>query len=199
MNTISRCTRTVLLGVLATQGLIACSTQRAQETIGTPAPTAWQLSLKPPLPGTGGTRRISQLVTITHAGDSATIPFYIELSAESLVMTAIASWGGPLFSVRYDGKQVSVVPPQVEIPGLEPEYILADFILTYWPLSALVPALNEQGITVREDTLLRSVESRDRTLIEIRYSQEQRWQSAVSLFQKELNYQISITPVAAKQ
>jgi len=189
----------MLILLLATQCLVACSTQMTQETIGTPAPTAWQLSLRPPLPETGDTRPISQLVTVTYAGDSATLPFYIELSPESLVMTAIAGWGGPLFSVRYDGKQISVVPPQVVIPGLEPEYVLADFMLTYWPLSALAPTLSRQGITIKDEELLRTVKSHDGVLIEIRYSQKERWQSEVSLSQRELNYQISITPVPAQQ
>lgn len=198
MNALSRLARAVFFALLVAQGLVACATQIPQEADDTPSQTPWQLRLKPPLPETGETLHISQLVTATHAGDSATLPFYIELSRESLIMTAIASWGGPLFSVKYDGRQVSVVPPQVAIPGLEPEYVLADFILTYWPLSELAPALSEQGITVTDQELFRTIESNDGTLIEIRYSQKERWQSTVSLLQQELDYSISITPVSAQ-
>ena len=198
MSAFTRCAPIMFLVLLVTQGLTACVTQQPQETIGAVPGIAWQLRLRPSLPETGEIRQISQLVTATYGADSATLPFYIELSGKSLVMTAIASWGGPLFSVQYDGRQVSVVPPQVAIPGLEPEYVLADFMLTYWPLSALAPALGELGITVTDDELLRTVKSHGGTLIEIRYSQEERWQSTVSLVQKELNYNISITPVAVQ-
>lgn len=146
---------------------------------------------------------VSQLVTFKFGERQDSLPFILELSKQQMVMSAIASWGSPLFVLTYDGKKIDYIQAPIIETGLKPEYILTDLFLTFWPINSLNDTLAELGYNVEDKDNIRKIFNNDQLIIEIIYqgqlsSETLRWQNSVEFIQHQLDYQLSIQPLDTK-
>ncbi|TCI03292.1 DUF3261 domain-containing protein [Corallincola luteus] len=139
---------------------------------------------------------LSQLVTFHYDTRTEALPFVISLSSDEILMSAIASWGSPLFVLRYDGHDITFLQAPIVDIALKPEYILGDFFLTYWPTNSLANALKPLGFTIADDGLTRQVWQDGLLVMTIQYQHNSRWRSAVELVHHQLNYQLNIQPLS---
>lgn len=116
-------------------------------------PGAW---LKPgvrillPAPGISPAFHDKQLLTAEAKGESHSLMVLLSADDQQLRLAGISTLGVRLFLLTYD-KQGIHVEKSLPIPGLPPvEQVLADVMLSYWPIDRWLPLL-PQGWTLAED------------------------------------------------
>jgi hypothetical protein len=186
-----------IIGLACISLLTACAGTRADRNTHGQLHEPWQLSIRPPFYDVEQPKHLTQLITISYKEQVNAIPFYIDLSTTDLTVSAVAPWGSPLFTLRYDGKEVSHLQTSTEGQGLDPEYVLSDMLLAYWPVSLLLPELAKQQMEITDKGEHRKITKGERTLVDIWYSlPDQKWSSTIKLEQLDLGYQISIQPLS---
>jgi type II secretory pathway component PulJ len=125
-------------------------------------------------------------------GQAYLLLFQLEVSADQLVLVASTATGNTLFSSLYrngviESERSPLLPNQ-----LDPRYVLADLQLTFWPATALQPALAASGYRLQEDKLRRELWQGDELVVAINYSHPSRWQGEVHFEHQRWGYRYRI-------
>jgi len=138
---------------------------------------------------------ITQRVRAIHSGIEYQMLAMIELEQRSLTMVGMSAFGVQLFSLLYAGGVITYDISPLIVEKIEPDYMLADFLLCYWPIEVLQQRLSDSSLRVQEyvGNEKKRVLYRDSVpVIEISYQQENPWQGRVTYNHLERDYQITI-------
>lgn len=110
-----------------------------------PGPQAFlnrQVAVSLPNPAAlGHAWHASQLLNADYGGQKGQIPVELEVQGGWLTLVGLAAVGPPLFTIRFDGREILTEHKTLGVRLLPPEQILADVMLVYWPRSAWLPHL----------------------------------------------------------
>ncbi|MCS2171084.1 DUF3261 domain-containing protein [Scandinavium sp. TWS1a] len=180
------------LALAAVLALTGCS-HSAQDESG--RPQAWlqpgtQITLPPP----GITPAVSaqQLLTGSFNGKSQSLLVMLNADDKKLTLAGLSSVGIRLFLVSYDEKGIHT-EQSIVVPQLPPaSQVLADVMLSHWPISAWTPQL-PKGWTLTDNGDKRELRNAQGKLVtEITYLQRKGQRQPISIEQHVFNYHITI-------
>ncbi|XUA19425.1 DUF3261 domain-containing protein [Citrobacter sp. OP27] len=180
------------LALAAVLALTGCS-HSPQDESG--RPQAWlqpgtQITLPPP----GITPAVSaqQLLTGSFNGKSQSLLVMLNADDKKLTLAGLSSVGIRLFLVTYDEKGIHT-EQSIVVPQLPPaSQVLADVMLSHWPISAWTPQL-PKGWTLTDNGDKRELRNAQGKMVtEITYLQRKGQRQPISIEQHVFNYHITI-------
>lgn len=172
--------------------LAGCS--HSTDTEGT-RPQAWlqpgtQVTLPPP--GITPAIRSQQLLTGRFNGQTQSLLVLLNADGQNVTLAGLSSVGIRLFLATYDGTGIHT-EQSVVMPQLPPaSQVLADVMLSHWPLSAWQPQL-PKGWTLNDTGTRRELRNPDGKLVtEIVYLQRKGKREPISIEQHVFKYHITI-------
>jgi len=180
------------LALAAVLALAGCS-HSAQDESG--RPQAWlQPGTQITLPSPGITPAVSaqQLLTGSFNGKSQSLLVMLNADDKKLTLAGLSSVGIRLFLVTYDEKGIHT-EQSIVVPQLPPaSQVLADVMLSHWPISAWTPQL-PKGWTLTDNGDKRELRNAQGKLVtEITYLQRKGQRQPISIEQHVFNYHITI-------
>ena len=158
-------------------------------------PRAWlrpgtQVTL--PAPGISPAVNAQQLLTGTFKGKTQSLMVLLNADDKKLTLAGLSSVGIRLFLVTYDAAGVHS-EQSIVVPQLPPaSQVLADVMLSHWPISAWRPQL-PAGWTLTDIGNKRELRAPDGELVtEIDYLLRRGQREPVSIRQHVFNYHITI-------
>ncbi|EKI0254841.1 DUF3261 domain-containing protein [Enterobacter asburiae] len=176
----------------ATLLLAGCS--HSTDTEGT-RPQAWlQPGTKVTLPPPGITPAIrsQQLLTGRFNGQTQSLLVLLNADGQKVTLAGLSSVGIRLFLATYDSTGIHT-EQSVAMPQLPPaSQVLADVMLSHWPLSAWQPQL-PKGWTLNDTDTRRELRNPDGKLVtEIVYLQRKGKREPIGIEQHVFKYHITI-------
>jgi len=158
-------------------------------------PQAWlQPGTKVTLPAPGITPAVSaqQLLTGTFNGQSQSLLVMLNADAHKVTLAGLSSVGIRLFLATYDENGIHT-EQSIVVPQLPPaSQVLADVMLSHWPLSAWQPQL-PKGWTLQDKGDRRELRNASGNLVtEIVYLQRKGKREPISIEQHVFKYHITI-------
>lgn len=158
-------------------------------------PQAWlQPGTEVTLPAPGITPAVNsqQLLTGTFNGKTQSLLVMLNADDKKLTLAGLSSVGIRLFLVTYDDKGIHT-EQSIVVPQLPPaSQVLADVMLSHWPVSAWTPQL-PKGWTLKDDGDKRQLRNASGKLVtEITYLQRKGKREPISIEQHIFNYHITI-------
>lgn len=95
----------------------------------------------PLAPPNAPARRIVQQITAHWQQQDASLLCVLELDKQHIAMVGLSNEGLTLFTLQYDGKQLSVEKSPLFTDAIAPEFIIADLQLVSWSVSELEKVL----------------------------------------------------------
>lgn len=159
------------------------------------SPTAW---LQPgtrvmlPAPGISPAVNAQQLLTGTFKGKTQSLMVLLNADDKKLTLAGLSSVGIRLFLVTYDEAGIHT-EQSIVVPQLPPaSQVLADVMLSHWPISAWQPQL-PKGWTLTDRGNTRELRNPGGKLVtEIAYLQRRGQREPISIQQHVFNYHITI-------
>ena len=180
-----------LAALLVSVALAGCAAPR----VASPVAALPARPLAPPV--AAGERAVSQVVR--GAVGAREMMFNCVVSVRDGVMSVVGlnPLGVRLFTIRYDGAQVSVDKSFAVPDALTPDRLLADLQLVYWPLKPLQETLRPAGYELTEPTAgTRSLRRGDRLVAEAHYATTDAWSGRAWLVNLEHGYSLQIDSAA---
>lgn len=158
-------------------------------------PQAWlQPGTKVTLPPPGITPAVSsqQLLSGTFNGQTQSLLVMLNADAHKVTLAGLSSVGISLFLATYDDSGIHT-EQSIVVPQLPPaSQVLADVMLSHWPLSAWQPQL-PKGWTLKDSGDRRELRNPSGKLVtEIIYLQRKGKREPISIEQHVFNYHITI-------
>ncbi len=158
-------------------------------------PLAWlqpgtQVTLPPP--GISPAIRSQQLLTGRFNGQTQSLLVLLNADGQKVTLAGLSSVGIRLFLATYDNTGIHT-EQSVVMPQLPPaSQVLADVMLSHWPLSAWQPQL-PKGWTLKDTGTRRELRNPDGKLVtEIVYLQRNGKREPISIAQHVFKYHITI-------
>lgn len=168
--------------------LCSCTGTPAHEEAVTTA--SWH-----PLPPStlGSARGASQRLRAAYGKQEVSLDCVVSVDAERLTVIGLLPAGPRVFTVEYDGKQVSAQKSPNLPEALQPELLLNDLQLTFWPREALQAALEKTAWRVTElDPRTRRLTRDSKLVAEVHYATADPWTGRAWLVNFERGYSITI-------
>ena len=136
-----------------------------------------------------------QFLTVTVNGKSDSLLTILDAENDRLTLAGLSPLGIRLFKVSYSQTNIET-EQSIVLPQLPPvNQVVADIMLSYWPLSAWRPLLPE-GWTLQDHQNKRLLRDDSNEIItEINYQIENGQREPISIAQYAFNYHISILNV----
>ncbi len=140
----------------------------------------------------GPARRIVQQINAVWADRQESLLAVLELDAKHIAMAGLSNDGLSLFNLTYDGNTVvsdksPLLPEQVN-----PEFIIADLQLVYWPIAELQKKL-PAGWRLEAGQNKRILTVGNKKQVEVNYlTPDPVWPKAVELVNFQYNYRLNI-------
>ena len=183
----------LLVSAMLTLLLSACAT--------VPAPPDSTAVALPVLPAAslGQSRSAQQIVRAAFADTEATMQCVVEITPQRMSVVALNAMGLRLFSVAVEDGQTTVermpgVPEQIQ-----PERILSDIQLAFWPLDKLQQSYRGTDWQVSEPFAnTRRLKRNGRLIAEVHYAQSGKdlWRGHLWLSNFEFGYSLAVTSQA---
>ncbi|MCC8366041.1 DUF3261 domain-containing protein [Xenorhabdus sp. PB61.4] len=159
------------------------------------SPRAW---LKPgvrvslPAPGITPAINEQQLLTATVKGKQQSLIVLLNASEDQLSLAGLSSLGIRLFKLTYDHNGIHAEQSLV-LPEIPPaSQVLADIMLSYWPVSSWLPLLPE-GWTLQDTDNIRQLhDNKGHLITEIQYDTQNGRRYPVHVRQFIFGYDIAI-------
>lgn len=183
----------VKLAALAAAMILSGCSHSSRDESG--RPQAWlQPGTQVTLPAPGITPAVSsqQLLTGTFNGKTQSLLVMLNADEKKLTLAGLSSVGIRLFLVTYDEQGIHT-EQSIVVPQLPPaSQVLADVMLSHWPVSAWAPQL-PKGWTLTDRGDKRELRNAgDKLVTEITYLQRKGKREPISIEQHVFNYHITI-------
>lgn len=182
--------RMTILLLLTLTWLTGCATRPDNST-----PQAW---LKPgvrvslPVPENAVPFSQQQLLTGTFKGKQQSLLVLLNVERQQLVLAGLSPLGIRLFQVRYDPQGIHS-EQSVVLPEMPPaSQVLADIMLSHWPVSAWQPLLPAGWTLTDSGDRRQLMDNHGAPVAEIRYLQRGAQRQPVSIRQFAFGYFITI-------
>ncbi|HDR1957450.1 TPA: DUF3261 domain-containing protein [Enterobacter hormaechei] len=158
-------------------------------------PQAWLqpgTRVTPPPPGITPAIRAQQLLTGSFKGQTQSLVVMLNADGDKVTLAGLSSVGIRLFLATYDDTGIHT-EQSVVMPQLPPaSQVLADVMLSHWPLSAWRPQL-PKGWTLNDTDTRRELRNPDGKLVtEIVYLNRNGRREPISIAQHAFHYHITI-------
>ena len=159
-----------------------------QQAITLPTPLALHMQLT-----------ATQSLSAQYGQKQYTTQVEVEATKQRLVLVALSGWGGQVFSIDYDGKQIhsSSLPMKNSQVGIH--HVLTDFIFTYASDDVINTMLQGTSMTLETTTKQRQILQHGKPIIQIDYQYTNPWQGQVTLHNLALHYTVTLTTVSVTQ
>jgi hypothetical protein len=152
-----------------------------------------------PAASLGQSRSAQQIVRAAFADNEATMQCVVEITPQRMSVVALNAMGLRLFSVAVENGQTTVermpgVPEQIQ-----PERILSDIQLAFWPLEKLQQSYRGTPWQVSEPFAgTRRLKREGRLIAEVHYAQPGKspWSERLWLSNYEFGYSLAVTTKA---
>ena len=149
-----------------------------------------------PAASLGQSRSAQQIVRAAFADNEATMQCVVDITPQHMSVIALNAMGLRLFSISVENGQTTVermpgVPEQIQ-----PERILSDIQLAYWPLAKLQQAYRGSAWQVSEPFAgTRRLKHDGRLIAEVHYAQADKdlWHGHLWLSNYQFGYSLSVT------
>jgi len=175
--------------LLPLASLLASCTATPART-GSPATESWQ-----PLPPAtlGAVRGANQRLRAAYGKQEISLDCVVNVDAAHLTVIGLLPSGPRVFTVEYDGKHLSADKSPNVPAALQPELLLNDLQLTFWPREALQAALDKTSWRVTEpDPRTRRLTRDSKLIAEVHYASADPWTGRAWLVNFERGYSITI-------
>lgn len=175
--------------------LVGCSHLKPAQTQSVEIAQGVTLKLMSP---TALSQVLTQSVTIKHAGEAHKLLAQIEIEPHSLVFVGMTPLGQHLFSIEYKDHHWHYEIDPILQDRIKPEYLLADFQLSYWTLELLQQGLS--GGTIQLEAANRRAIYRDgQKIIDIRSEQTELWKGQLEFRHLERNYSVLVETISVEE
>jgi Protein of unknown function (DUF3261) len=151
-------------------------------------------SWRPLPPSTlGAVRGANQRLRAAYGKEEISLDCVVNVDAEHLTVIGLLPAGPRVFTVGYDGRQVSMEKSRNIPETLHPELLLNDLQFAFWPREALQAALEKTPWRVTEpDPRTRRMTRDSKLVAEVHYATADPWTGRVWLVNFERGYSITI-------
>ena len=140
----------------------------------------------------GPARRIVQQINAVWADREESLLAVLELDARHIAMAGLSNDGLSLFNLTYDGNTVTADKTPLLPESVNPEFIITDLQLVYWPLATLKKKLPAEW-RLEEADKKRILTIRNKKQVEVTYlSPDPVWPKAVELVNFQYHYRLYI-------
>lgn len=153
--------------------------------------------LTPPLPPQtlGDSITARQQVTIRFDGSERSMQVALKVAPDELTLIGLTAIGQRLFTLSWDGRQAQLSSTLDSIAAIDPQRILADLQLAYWPLPALRAAL-PNSIHLQQMGTTRLLWRDGRLLWLATGESADRWGSSLLIYNARAGYRLTIQPLS---
>lgn len=117
----------------------------------------------------------------------------ISVTADRIVVIGLLPSGPRVFTVSYDGEHVETETSRNVPAGLEPEFLLNDLQLAFWPQQALEQALEHTPWQLTQpDSQTRRLRREGRLIAEVHYVGADPWTGRLWLVNFERSYSLMV-------
>jgi hypothetical protein len=162
---------------------------------GTPYEPPARLGLKLPPSVLESPISLHQQLVIERQGRIDTLDAALEVDGRQLELVGLAM-GQRVFSLSYDGRDLTAWRHPMLPPELREEDVLEDLQLTIWPAAAIEAAL-PAGWRIEEHGRRRALLLNDTPVVLIDYSGEPRWLGRIAINNLRYQYRLLIFSVPA--
>jgi len=153
--------------------------------------------LMPMAPPTGPARRVVQQITALWPGRKETLLCVLELDKQRIAMAGLTNDGVGLFNLTYDGKTIVLDKSPLLPDSVDPEFIITDLQLVYWPVIALQKSLHDSPWRLEVDTTHRRLYYQGNKTVEVNYLlPDAIWAKSVELINYRSNYRLHIKTIS---
>lgn len=187
----SRALRVAALSA-ALAGCVSPGAGPAAPPAGSPAPDPTLFA--PLAPSTlGYSVDAEQLLSAAYGARESTLRCIVTVDADALQVVGLTASGQRVFSLRYDGEQIDGERSTFAPEQIDPQHILADIQLAFWPLDAVAAAAEKRGWQVSEPRAgLRRVSGNGRIIAEVHYADADPWNGRLWLSNFVAGYSLDI-------
>jgi hypothetical protein len=146
----------------------------------------------PATPGYPGAVAAFQTIHVVRGDQTGDVHALLELSAPQLVMVLTQPLGPRLATIAWtaDGIDIDRAPGPPATAALQPEDVLADLVLAFWPEAAVRENLRD-GLALVVQSDRRLVMRGDALLIEVERNDADPWNGTVRLDNRLVGYQLT--------
>ena len=137
----------------------------------------------------------TQLLVADYGDRNFAFEAQLEIRPGSIKIASVNMWGGTLFSIDFDGKQLRTRSSSTG-QGPEAQYLLADVLLTYWDAQWLRKRLYGAELEDTADGLSRTIFRDGVPVIEISFEAADRWTGKTQFTHIEREYVLNIQTVS---
>jgi hypothetical protein len=171
-------------------GLPACSLL-TPKPVTAPSPERGVLRL-PAAPGYPGAVAAFQTIHVERGDQIGDVQGLLELSALQLVMVLTQPLGPRLATIAWTADGIDIErAPGAPAAAVQPEDVLADLVLAFWPEAAVRENLRD-GLALVVQSDRRLVMRGDALLIEVERNDADPWNGTVRLDNRLVGYQLTI-------
>ena len=170
----------------------SCSLVSPEVAAPSPRPERGVLTL-PDRPGYPGEVAAVQSIHALRGGETADVQALVEVSAEQLILILTLPIGSRLATIDWSAQGVAV-GRTLSVPGgtaVQPEDVLTDLVLAFWPEAVVRNSLHE-GLSLVVEPDRRLVMKDDALLVEVRRDDADPWNGRVLLDNRMIGYQLTI-------
>ncbi|MFI3156364.1 MAG: DUF3261 domain-containing protein [Methylococcaceae bacterium] len=177
----------ILSGILLLWlGLSGCASQEPLKDVSR------RPELMPIAQPLGPARRIVQQINAVWADREESLLAVLELDDRHIAMAGLSNDGLSLFNLTYDGNTVTADKTPLLPESVNPEFIITDLQLVYWPLATLKKKLPAEW-RLEEADKKRILTVRNKKQVEVTYlSPDPVWPKAVELVNFQYHYRLYI-------
>jgi hypothetical protein len=136
---------------------------------------------------------VNQVVRAAFGARELTFNCVVTVKDGTMTLVGLNSLGMRLFTIHYDGKDVSSEATPAAPGVFVPERLIADLQLVFWPLASLEGPMRAAGWQVSEPSPgTRRLRHGEQLVVEAHYGSEDAWSGRSWLVNFEFGYSLQI-------
>ena len=153
--------------------------------------------LMPMAPPVGPSLRVVQQITALWPSRKETLLCILELDKQRIAIGGLTNDGVSLFNLTYDGKTIVSDKSPLLADSVDPEFIITDLQLVYWPAAVLQKNLRGSLWRLEVDSKHRRLYYQGNKTVEVNYLlPDAIWPKSVELINYRYDYRLQIKTIS---